>query len=348
MNSYSSSRKYLLDVGVIRIILIFLLIIYHSLCPFTSEYWDNPQGIVIPVYYWIGRISYSFMLESFVFISGLILGYQVLTKGLSTLSFKKLIRNKAKRLIVPSIIFSIIYYILFLDLSSAPSSILISITEGAGHMWFLPMLFWCFGGIFIINLFDNNIKYIIPLLFILACVSVVKLPLRLNLSVYYFFFFYIGYSMGLNHINISKYATKKYILILVLLFILTFPIFSYLQYNISEVDFANKIYNLGPLSVRLMIVYSFQRLCQLLCSTLGVAMIYLFINYLIISKVFHTTDYIAKLSSYCFGVYIFQEFIIRIFYYKLSESLCIPFILLCDYLFIVIIIYTLFTKDKNW
>ena len=218
-------NKYLEDVCIIRIILIFLLIIYHSLCPYTSDFWDNPQGYDIPVYIWIGRTSYSFMLETFVFISGLILGYQVLMKGSSILKFDKIVKSKIKRLLIPSLIFSTIYYLIFLDLSSSPIFIIESIAKGVGHMWFLPMLFMCFIAMYILTKFSLNDKVLILLLLIIACLSGIKLPIRIGQSLYYLFFFYIGYSIGLRHIIIPpKFLSRKWILIALFTFGITFPL----------------------------------------------------------------------------------------------------------------------------
>ena len=312
-------NKYLGDICIIRIILIFLLIIYHSLCPYTSDFWDNPQGYNIPVYYWIGRTSYSFMLETFVFISGVILGYQVLMKGTSILKFDKIVKSKIKRLLIPSIIFSSIYYLLFLDLSDSTVSVIKTITYGAGHMWFLPMLFWCFIAIYILTRISFNDKIIIPLLFIIACLSVViTLPLRINQSLYYLFFFYTGYSVGLHHIQMSKFVSIKWISIALILFGITFPLLSYCRYGIGVLELANKMGGSMPLNIRLLIGYSFQNLCQLIYSIIGVFLIYTSVNYLILKKKIAVTNRIVSISSYCFGVYIFQEFIIRIFYYKLG------------------------------
>lgn len=71
------------------------------MCPFTSAFWDNPLAHNIPVYYWIGRLTYSCMLETFVFISGVILGFQILKKGNEYISYKHLVIGKFRRLILP-------------------------------------------------------------------------------------------------------------------------------------------------------------------------------------------------------------------------------------------------------
>lgn len=241
MNLNTHSQSFLYDICIIRIILILLLIIYHSLCPFTSAFWDNPQGQEIQLYYWIGRLSYSCMLETFVFISGIILGYQTERKGARALSFKYLVTGKIRRLILPSIIFGVIYFLLFLDLSSAPISVFKCLLEGVGHMWFLPMLFWCFVAMFVINILRANHKEILPILLIFAIFSSLPLPLRMNQSLYYFFFFYLGYCIGSKQINIARFFNKKSIVFTFVVFAITFPLLAHLRYDYDEIILANKI-----------------------------------------------------------------------------------------------------------
>lgn len=68
------------DVVVMRVILVALLILYHSFAPFSGN-WDPIYSFDSPVYFWIGKFGYSFFLEAFVFISGLLAGYQFVAGG---------------------------------------------------------------------------------------------------------------------------------------------------------------------------------------------------------------------------------------------------------------------------
>ena len=79
------------------------------------------------------------MLESFVFISGYLVGYQVLIK-----KRELIIMNKVTRLLVPSILFSLIYWLIFNYNGIVSETFFYDLVNGVGHMWFLPMLFWCF------------------------------------------------------------------------------------------------------------------------------------------------------------------------------------------------------------
>ena len=240
-NTKAGPKHFLNDICVIRIILILLLILYHSLCPYTSAFWDNPQGYDIPLYYWIGRLSYSCMLETFVLISGVILGFQTKRNGREALSFTHLVVGKLKRLIIPSLLFGTIYFLIFMDLSSAPFTIVKSLFEGVGHMWFLPMLFWCFFFLFIISILRLDRKEILPLLLLFAIFSSLPLPLRMNQSMYYFFFFFLGYCIGTKQIDISRFINRKTILVTSLIFIITFPLLAHLRYDYDEIFIANKM-----------------------------------------------------------------------------------------------------------
>lgn len=78
---YPATRTYLDEISFIRPNLIVLLVLYHSLCIHTGN-WTIIDGMnVIPAYKEIGRAAYSFMLETFVLVSGYVWAYQRETKG---------------------------------------------------------------------------------------------------------------------------------------------------------------------------------------------------------------------------------------------------------------------------
>lgn len=88
----------------------------------------------------------SFGIEMFTFISVYVYAYQLIELK-RTPTFFKILKNKSRRLILPSIFFSLIYYFMFkfdnlnnTDFINALYSIII----GQGDLLFLPMLFWCF------------------------------------------------------------------------------------------------------------------------------------------------------------------------------------------------------------
>ena len=202
-------KKLLTDVCAIRLMLIILLVMYHAFAIFCGGWAPLPDYPEINGYRWIGRTAYSFMLEAFVFISGYVYGYQI-NRNPQKLSFKTVISSKLKRLILPSVIFSTIYYLLFYDLAVPVSKIVYSILCGSGHMWFLPMLFWCFIFTHIAEKTGFKHIHIIITAFIMAMISAAPLPLRLSSAMYYFLFFYIGYLIKRKALNVGKLFTSKY------------------------------------------------------------------------------------------------------------------------------------------
>ena len=77
-------------------------------------------------------------------MSGYIWGYQVRIKGKEILTYKNVVIKKIRRLIIPSMIFSTAYFLLYGDYNQSIFNILYKIISGVAHMWFLTILFWCF------------------------------------------------------------------------------------------------------------------------------------------------------------------------------------------------------------
>jgi len=107
--------------------------------------------------------------------------------------FLEFAQKKAKRLLLPSVVFSILYFILFNQYQGA-GRFLLSILEGCGHLWYLPMSFWCFLGGYMLYKMKLPTYAKLMACATLACCSggLGFLPLRLNSAAYYMIFFYLG------------------------------------------------------------------------------------------------------------------------------------------------------------
>lgn len=107
-------KKNLDEISFMRPILILMLITYHSFAPWNGDWPEFICQTENNVYEWIAACSYSFMLPLFVFISGYVYSYQ--TNFLKrSYTIQTLVKNKAKRLLYPSVLFSLIYILLELD-----------------------------------------------------------------------------------------------------------------------------------------------------------------------------------------------------------------------------------------
>lgn len=184
-------NKILQDVMIMRPIVIVMLVFMHSFTMFTGGTWKLPDGIHnVTAYDWLAKITFSFLLETFIFISGYLLQAQL---GRRVSDFFDFVQKKAKRLLLPSVMFSFAYYILFME-DKGIVNFIFSIFEGCGHMWYLPMSFWCFLGGFVLYRLNCSIRTKLLLCIALACCSggLGFLPLRLNSASYYMLFFYLG------------------------------------------------------------------------------------------------------------------------------------------------------------
>lgn len=305
-------RAILYDVVVIRLILIVLLVLYHSFAIYNGA-WSMPEGIhEVHSYWWLASFACSFMLEAFVFISGYVWGYQVRTKFDGIIDFNRTVVKKAKRLLIPSVIFSFIYLICFNWNNSMTWGQIYYLLNGAGHMWFLPMLFWCFVALFVVEKLNIPSKFVIILALLATICSIVPLPLRLSSAAYYFIFFYCGYCIQRNDIKITALLTRRNIAISALLY-LVFFISSKLFFNSdSIVAFTEE--SIMHKAIFLMS----HRIAVLVYSGLGLAFIYILINYLLKKNMINVTHGMIKFSAYCFGVYIFQQFILKYIVYNVT------------------------------
>ena len=109
-----TTKERLNEISFLRPILIFLLVFYHTFIIYAGG-WHEPEGFVpCKIYSVLDRLSYSFMLPTFVFISGYVWGWQR-NNRCGKENLKELVNKKVKRLILPSVIFSIAYLCIFTD-----------------------------------------------------------------------------------------------------------------------------------------------------------------------------------------------------------------------------------------
>lgn len=280
-------KKLLPDVVAIRLLLIVLLVMEHSFAVYSGA-WSLPQGLhEVEAYWWIGWTAYSFMLEAFIFISGYIFGYQIRTRDGGRIDLQTGVVKKAKRLMIPSILFSILYYLMFKFQPGFSWDLVLDILKGMGHLWFLPVLFLCFVLVYILE------KLRLPhgVVLGLAVISGVVFP---KIPWYYFMFFYVGYVVQRDDISLKKLYDKKPIAVLSILYLAVF---------ITSKLFLNDVPNHSWLEYA-------ARIANVVYASAGLLAVFALFNYLIERGAMRLSDRAVKLSGYCFGVYIFHQFLI--------------------------------------
>lgn len=308
----SNKSKILTEVSVIRPILIVLLVVYHSFFIYQGG-WSEPDGFEPNrTYWWISKASYSFMLEAFVLISGYVFAYQATIKPhlIQNGGGKLLILSKLKRLILPSIIFSTIYFALYIDYKSV-TQLTYTILNGTGHMWFLPMLFWCFIGCYYIEQINISRSSKLIGLILIALISYAPLPFRLNSAMYYLLFFFIGYIAYSFREQLNKWISSKKVVVLWIIFISVFVGSTLIieQIQINYIDISGSILNKAIFSTTKVLL-------RIIYAVLGCLAIYT--TALHYTKNREIPEYIIKFGNISMGVYIAQQFILMWLYYYTS------------------------------
>lgn len=314
------------EVTLMRCVLAFLIVFMHAFTCYNHS-WREPMGFVeIPLYKWLSRISFAFTLEAFVFISGYLFAFQRISlKRKNKLIF--LILNKLKRLILPSVIFSAAYFAIFQQYNSI-GDLLVNLITGCGHLWFLPMLFWCFIGGWLMEQSKVNDGWKMLFLIILNLFMIFLLPLEFSRACSFMVYFYGGFIAYKYSDKIKKTISLSLLIRGWLFFVVVFALFRPLRDVLVCSDDASKLYKYA------MLVGN--NACQLLYASVGTLIFYF-------SAVCYTQQnelksFISKLATCCFGIYIFQQFVLQILYYKTSFPLMVSPYWLPWYGFVIAII----------
>lgn len=311
-------KRNLDEVSFVRPILIVLLVLFHSFVIYDGL-WRAPEGMVmVPAYSWVAKSSYAIMLEMFVFISGYLWAFQRESLG-KTKSFWQTVVNKFNRLIVPCLVFSALYLVFFNQSNQLDISVL-DVMGGVGHLWFLPMLFWCFVlGYAIIHI---RIKPIVKLIILCALVSlsILPLPFRIGATFQYLVFFIGGYlCMGCKDELIHRLQDKRWLLWVGF-------IFAFVGVTLLEEKLSFKLLVERTDMVSKVVYLESKAYLRLLFASIGVVALYL-------SAVHFTTKHLLKkwyieIGKYCMGVYVFQQFILQYLMYYTSLPAIVGFIAL--------------------
>ncbi len=291
-----------------RCVLIVSIVVGHTFAIYGnlgSTSWILPERIeFISNYSWITPIFISFQLQAFVFISGFL--YANSLNSANILSNKKIyLLKKVKRLLIPTIIFGIAY-LLVIDQKNIdfPTSV-IYLISGPGHLWFLPMLFWCFCfATLFSSLLCKNIRsvYLWIALFAVSIGSIF-MPnfFRVNNAMFYMIFFVFG-MLAFSCRNKIFMASNNVILI----FWITTIILCFAKVSIINLIFQGKIIVNTSLNIILGIVGSISLL--MLCNKL---------------KKIKSIVLIGTWGGF-FGIYLVHQFIIKLLYYHSSVLVNIP------------------------
>lgn len=323
------SRLY--EISLIRVILIISILIGHSFAPFSGREWGG-VNYEMDTYSWINPFFVSLQLPCFVFISGYL---SALSKNKKSLY--NIIKTKFKRLFIPSVFFSLIYYYAFYDHSAPAIDIIMRILQGCGHLWFLPMLFWCFVLIAIIDKIKVKELYLIIILAILSLLPL-SIPFGIGNAFQYLIYFYFGRYV-IRHNNVFSNLKSKQIYFLWLIYL-----FFTICIKILAGDYIISYKDTYGLYSKMLVV-GFLNFQTLVIGLSGSLALYSTITKYTRAKLIKYNNHIENFASVSYGVYIYHQFILIYLYHNVDTFNFIPiYIIPILFFFISLIISTYMTK----
>lgn len=336
-------KIWLNEVLFIRPILLFLLVSYHAFAPYCGA-WPMPDGIhSVDSYRWIALFSRAFLLEAFVFISGYIFTFQLMTKHKYG-SIKEVAFDKMNRLLIPCVFFGVLYYMFFCNNSPLkPTKIL----AGIGHLWYLPCLFW----LFIMQYYIIEVKKpkvinhrgVFILITVLPLFSIVPFPFQLNKALYYMLFFYGGGLFYQYKVKIeNRTNSQNTMLMWVIFIIMTFTVNTAMEFIQETFCSSNSVIEkcLG-LAVNLYL--------KIALAWIGIMALYQ--TAVLYCRKFHIGKFVIKIGMCGYGVYVFHQFVLVHFYEQTSlpqmlGSLWLPFVSLFGTTLISVVLTLLIRQTK--
>lgn len=161
MNSNQANGK-LYDVIVLRFVAIIIVVAFHAYgMMYADTHFPELKYIYYRLYFtWNQCVIVNVAMPMFVFVSGYLFAF-LWRKG-KYQNFWELVKNKAKRVLLPYFIFGLV--MMATTNNFHPLTLLYG---NYWHLWFLPMLFWCFVVAFFLNKYFISLKAQIAI----ACIS---------------------------------------------------------------------------------------------------------------------------------------------------------------------------------
>lgn len=208
-----------------------------------------------------------------------------------------------------------------------------SIINGCGHMWYLPMLFWCFIGCWL--LVNVNCKEIFKLVFLvmLNIIPLPTLPLRVTSACSFSLYFYSGYLVYQHRDKISDWLNARKTVWLWIVAFLCFAVFRPLRDILVPNDTIGIVLKIALASADHLshLLYAITTLF----AFYGIVLLYV--------KNHNLNKFTIRFAGCCFGIYIFQQFLLQLLYYKTSFPIFVgPFWLpWCGFVIATVVSYGL-------
>lgn len=314
-----SMKKTLYEVSIIRPIVIFLLVVLHA---FTQLHYSSGNEVntnvvggdyqLVSFYYWMLKIIQGFRIETITFIAGYVFAFQSIELG-KKYDFGPFLCKKFKRLIIPYIVFGLIYFFAFVYQKDFSWITFVKSGYPVGHLWFLPMLFWVFILLWAYDHYNIDSKLVFVGLMLLSAIPI-SLPFNiigLMRLPHFVFYCILGYVV----FKYKNQICNKWMTIHKTAFLWGIYIILVIIYNsITDDKFQGTVMLQYAMSLTKMIM-------RLLICCSGIMALYLTVIRIVSKTSYKPSSFTLKASGLCYGVYVYHQFILQIInrYVPLSD-----------------------------
>lgn len=215
------NKIFLYDIVFLRAISIVFVVVFHAYgMMYAAAHFPALKDTYYQIYFTLNQCVFiNIAMPMFIFVSGYLFAF-LRQKG-KYQNFVDLAKNKAKRILLPYFVFGLIM------MATTNNFHPLALFYGSyWHLWFLPMLFWCFIIAYLLNKWVMSFESQIIILLVSFGLSLfsVFLPPILGFQgvTIWFCWFYLGMVVYCHKdviiSNIAKYKLV-YILIFIYLFI---------------------------------------------------------------------------------------------------------------------------------
>lgn len=315
------------EIVLLRPLAIFLLIVYHTFACYAGA-WKPFDGFVKNEFYGLIAKTNEFVPALFAFVAGFVFSFQM-NENQSICNLRSLAIKKLRRLILPSIIFSGLYITMFTpeNFSSIEKTVT-SILSGAGHLWFLPMLFWCFILGYLLSKWDISEYKKLILLLICAILGWIGKALHLQFGLsrvlFYLIFFYGGYVLYMNKqkIDCGRGRTAALSCVCVILAALYFIL------NSVKIDMSTLNLDVSEKVARIIIL-SMNNLIRVVAYSITIHILFVLVNYWLAKHPeWQPSEPLLNINALCMGIYVIHQFVLQLFYYYTNIAIAVSPIIL--------------------
>lgn len=305
MRNNDTQKKLLYEVSIIRPLIIALLVFMHSFTKISTGAGGRCNGYqLIEGYKWIAW--FSFRIETIALVAGYVFSYQSHDLGRSY-RFWSFVWKKFKRLIIPMLVFGVAYYFLFYYYADTftVKDFIVTLLSGCGHLWFLPMLFWSFIAIWLIDHFKLNSWWLLFVLAIISLIPAQQMPLGFSRLPHFLFYVYGGYFLWTKrdclfaHCLSWKCITALWVVYVVLVI----------------ADHALLPEYKAFAGIMKAFVFGLGKLVDLLMAVCGVMALYLTVCHFTTQEGFKPKPWVIAANGNCYGVYVYHQFILTLLYF---------------------------------